>query len=339
VVNGVANDKGAIGYSGIEYKTSDVRAIPLGRKSIRQWSSQRLKTPWRGNIRWGGLTLPTARARKSKPRCCNNGLKEVSIFHSSTLYNSLKGLNAMKCPGQDRRYWLGSAVVEVPCPECGNTVEIFRDENSGHCRHCGHRFLNPGTDFGCAQWCSLANECLGYAPQRKSGGDAAESALAARLIQWLEQEFKGNPARIAQALRIFQCAKELARIEGGDPRVVLSAALLLASGVYNSEPFESSPGQIDCGPKTAAKLEQALKHARLDEDTAQRVSQILEKCRKGEKADAIEFQIVCDSQTLVGLAAQHFAGSSDEWENLIRTSLNTEAAKNIARTLPHTRPV
>jgi phosphate transport system substrate-binding protein len=32
VVNGVANDKGAIGYSGIGYKTSDVRAVPLAMK-------------------------------------------------------------------------------------------------------------------------------------------------------------------------------------------------------------------------------------------------------------------------------------------------------------------
>ncbi len=32
VVNGVANDKGAIGYSGIGYKTADVRAIPLAKK-------------------------------------------------------------------------------------------------------------------------------------------------------------------------------------------------------------------------------------------------------------------------------------------------------------------
>jgi phosphate transport system substrate-binding protein len=33
VINGVANDKGAIGYSGIGYKTSDVRAIPLAKKA------------------------------------------------------------------------------------------------------------------------------------------------------------------------------------------------------------------------------------------------------------------------------------------------------------------
>ena len=29
VVNGVANDRSAIGYSGIGYKTSEVRAVPL----------------------------------------------------------------------------------------------------------------------------------------------------------------------------------------------------------------------------------------------------------------------------------------------------------------------
>jgi phosphate transport system substrate-binding protein len=33
VINGVANDKGAIGYSGIGYKTADVRAIPLAKKA------------------------------------------------------------------------------------------------------------------------------------------------------------------------------------------------------------------------------------------------------------------------------------------------------------------
>jgi phosphate transport system substrate-binding protein len=33
VVNGVANDKGAVGYSGIGYKTSDVRAVLVGKKA------------------------------------------------------------------------------------------------------------------------------------------------------------------------------------------------------------------------------------------------------------------------------------------------------------------
>jgi predicted RNA-binding Zn-ribbon protein involved in translation (DUF1610 family) len=245
----------------------------------------------------------------------------------------------MKCPGQDRRYWLGNAVIEVPCPECGNAVEIFRDENAGHCRSCGHRFLNPGTDFGCAQWCSLATECLVYAPQRQSGSEATESALAARLIQWVEQEFKSDPACIAHALRVFQYAKELVHKEGGDPRVVLSTALLLATGAYESGLIESQPGQFGRQPEAMPKMKAALEHMRFDEDTARRVCNILENCGKGENIDAIEFQIVCDSQTLARLATEHFAGSSGEWDNMIQTSLRTEAARNMARCLFHSRAV
>jgi hypothetical protein len=86
-------------------------------------------------------------------------------------------------------------------------------------------------------------------------------------------------------------------------------------------------------------VEQALQHLRLEQDTAGRVCQILENCRKGEDSDSIEFRIVCDSQTLAGLAAERFAGSSGEWENLIQTRLRTEAARNMARSLFHARAV
>jgi hypothetical protein len=219
----------------------------------------------------------------------------------------------MKCPGQDRRYWKGGAVYEMPCPECGYTVEIFKDENAGRCRRCGHRFLNPGADFGCAQWCSLSNECLGIAPERGSEGDSGECALAARLIQWVEQEFRSDPSFIVHALRVYQYAKELVRKEGGDPRVVLSAALLFATGEHTSGPAEIAPEQSSCLPEAQAKVKEALQHLRLDEETAKRV------CH--------------DSQTLAKLAAEHFVGARGEWEKIIQSSLRTETAKNKARGL------
>ena len=102
----------------------------------------------------------------------------------------------MKCPGQDRSCWTGDFVREIPCPECGAAVEVFRDENSGRCRRCGHKFFAPGADFGCAQWCSLAKECLGFAPERQPQPGSAEGALAARLIQRVEAVFKNDPASI-----------------------------------------------------------------------------------------------------------------------------------------------
>jgi len=215
-------------------------------------------------------------------------------------------------------------------------VEIFRDESAGRCRRCGHRFLNPGTDFGCAKWCSLANECLGFAPQRQSEGDSTESALAARLIQWVEQEFKSDPACITYALKVFQYAKELVRKEGGNPRVVLSAALLLATGAHTSGPVGSPPEQCSRLPEAPAKVREALEHMKLDPDTTRRICQILENCRTGEDSEAIEFQIVCDSLSLAKLATEPFVGSPGHTETMIQTSLRTEAAKDKARGLCHT---
>ena len=182
----------------------------------------------------------------------------------------------MKCPGQDPRYWTGEVVSEVPCPECGATVEIFRDEKAGRCRHCGHRFANPGADFGCAQWCAMANECLGLSPQRQSQPGSAEGALAARLIQWIEGRFKDDPLRIARALKAFQRAKELVRKEGGDPRVVVCAALLLAVGQEQS-------------------AEDTLRLVGVDADVVARVRDIMLACRQGGILDAVEFRVVRDA--------------------------------------------
>ena len=46
----------------------------------------------------------------------------------------------MKCPGQDMRYWKPGDIFEVPCPECGEPTEFYKDEVQRLCRRCGTRF-------------------------------------------------------------------------------------------------------------------------------------------------------------------------------------------------------
>ena len=70
----------------------------------------------------------------------------------------------MQCPGQDNRYWDGEAVFEAPCPHCGNELEFFKDDSQRSCKQCGKRVLNPRIDFGCAAYCSHAEQCLGSMP-------------------------------------------------------------------------------------------------------------------------------------------------------------------------------
>jgi hypothetical protein len=227
----------------------------------------------------------------------------------------------MKCPGQDRSCWTGERVREIPCPECGAAVEIFRDENAGRCLRCGHKFLAPGAMLGCAQWCSVAKECLGFAPQRGESLGSAESALAARLIQRVEKVFTNEPARIAYALRVFQFAKELVRAEGGDPRVVLCASLLLATdGGSNSQP-------------EAVSVEEVLREMGLDEATLTRVLQLVTNYRTGQNMASMELQIVCDSEKLARWAVEPLDGSPDEREAAIHASLHTETGRRKARSL------
>ena len=240
----------------------------------------------------------------------------------------------MKCPGQDRGNWTGDPVREAPCPECGAAVEIFRDEGAGHCPRCGHQFLALAADFGCAQWCSVAKECLGFAPDRQSQPGSAEGVLAARLIQRVERVCKNDPARIAHALRVFQFAKELVREEGGDPRVVLCASLLLSTGAFESDGAENA----NEGPTYRREAREILRQMNLDEVTQARVCQIMLAARGGQDLDAIELRVVCDSDQLAKLAVRYFAGTHDELEDMIQASLRTETGRRKARGLAQVEP-
>ena len=75
----------------------------------------------------------------------------------------------MKCPGQDTRNWKPGDIFEVECPNCGATVEFFKDEVVRKCK-CGVRIKNPRLDIGCAEWCQYADQCL----------SVSESAIVAK---------------------------------------------------------------------------------------------------------------------------------------------------------------
>jgi hypothetical protein len=235
----------------------------------------------------------------------------------------------MKCPGQDRRYWAADAVAEMPCPRCGSAVEIFKDESSGRCARCGYRFLNPGADFGCAQWCAMAEQCVGPVPQAQSSSGAGNRAPAARLIEGIEEAIGQDQARLARALRAFQYAKELAAKEGGDPRVALAAALLLEIGFPDSELLESSGGPVpECGALFRANV--ILDGSGLDAESRRQVWQILQGAQPGNELRTVEHNIAWDCYRLTRLAEVYRDGPATEAAGAIASRLQTEAAKQKA---------
>ncbi len=231
----------------------------------------------------------------------------------------------MRCPGQDRRYWTEDSVFEVPCPECGAAVEFFKDEASGRCTRCGHRFPNPGMDFGCAKWCALAEQCLGVVPERDSASISTEGALAARLIQKVGEAFDGDPDRLTRTLKVFHHARQLVFSEGGDPRVVLAAALLRDVGATDRATGQAGAAE---GP---AKARQILQDIAADEETIRSVCEIVAAHEAGRQLDSIESRIVRDAGTLAAFAAEGYGDDPDEQLRTLTRELTTDAAKEWAQ--------
>jgi hypothetical protein len=70
-----------------------------------------------------------------------------------------------RCPGQDMRYWKPEDIFLAACPFCGG--EFWKDEPLRVCPSCRKEVRNPKQDFGCADWCKHAAECLNPAPEEK----------------------------------------------------------------------------------------------------------------------------------------------------------------------------
>ncbi|GAB6904802.1 hypothetical protein JCM12296A_06360 [Desulfosarcina cetonica] len=139
----------------------------------------------------------------------------------------------MKCPGQDTLYWKPGAIFEVACPECGTSVEFFKDDTARKCPKCQHRFVNPNMDFGCAAYCQYAEQCIGTLPEEFLL--KADDLLKDRVAIEMKRYFKGDFKRIGHAIRVARYAERIGRVEGSNPAVVLCAAYLHDIGIVQAE--------------------------------------------------------------------------------------------------------
>lgn len=130
----------------------------------------------------------------------------------------------MKCPGQDTQFWNASAIFEAPCPQCGAQVEFFKDDTTRKCGRCGHRFVNPRMDFGCAAYCNFAEQCLGDLPAElvAQKEDLFKDRVAVAVKRHLKSDFK----TIGRAARRAHHAEQLCQAEKGNLAAVIIAAYL-----------------------------------------------------------------------------------------------------------------
>ena len=237
----------------------------------------------------------------------------------------------MKCPGQDSRYWGKESIFEAKCPNCGNTVEFFKDDTMRTCKVCGHKFLNPKMDFGCASYCKYAEQCLGGLPPELIA--QREGLLKDRVAIEMKRYFGTDFKRIAHATRVARYAERIGKEEGADMAVVMAAAYLHDIGIKEAErKYNSSAAkyQEELGPAVARDILQKLgaSEALIDE-----VCDIIGHHHHPRKEETLNFKVLYDADLITNLEEEGKKRSMDKEriKQIIGKSMFTESGKRLAK--------
>lgn len=237
----------------------------------------------------------------------------------------------MKCPGQDTQYWDQNAIFETQCPECGHTMEFFKDDATRRCGHCNKKIVNPEMDFGCAAYCKYAEQCLGTLPEEfvAQQEDLLKDRVAVKMKQYFGRDFK----RIGHAGRVARYAEKIGKNEKADMAVILCAAYLHDIGIKNAEEKYGSAKaehQHVEGPPVARKILQDLgaREALIDE-----VCDIISHHHHPRDSETRNFKVVYDADMLANMDACQGKEQIDA-ETLARkidSIYLTDAGKELAR--------
>lgn len=205
----------------------------------------------------------------------------------------------MKCPGQDTQYWQEGSIFEVKCPKCGHDVEFFKDDTSRKCGSCGHRFVNPQMDFGCAAYCQYAEQCIGNLPPELLA--QKEDLLKDRVAIEMKRYFKSDFKRIGHATRVARYAERIGIGEGGNLAVILAAAYLHDIGILDAEKKHGSTAaeyQELEGPPIARSI---LVKLGAQEQLIDEVCDIVGHHHHPRSDDNLNFKVVYDADLIENL--------------------------------------
>ncbi len=237
----------------------------------------------------------------------------------------------MKCPGQDSRFWQEGAIYEVECPQCGSSVEFFKDESARKCKKCGHRFLNPKMDFGCASYCKFAAQCLGDLPPELIA--KREDLLKDRVAVEMKLFFKKDFRRISHAMKVARYAEKIVKEEGGDPGVVIAAGYLHDIGIKEAErKYDSTAAryQEQEGPPIAREI---LGRLGARPEMIEEVCDIIAHHHHPREEETSNFKCLYDADLIVNLEENHRDQPLDgeRLARIIAGNFLTETGRRLAR--------
>ncbi|MCK4788100.1 MAG: HD domain-containing protein, partial [Desulfobacteraceae bacterium] len=159
-----------------------------------------------------------------------------------------------------------------------------------------------------------------------------EKALVDSLILAMKQKFGEDQKRIAHALMVLERAQEIMIKEGGEPRVVLAAAVLHDIGIHEAErKYNSTAARYhqEEGPPVAREILSTLGagEALIDE-----VCDIVGHHHHPRDEETLSFKIVYDADLIVNLE-EHQKDREIEREKLseiIEKKMLTDSGKRLA---------
>lgn len=238
----------------------------------------------------------------------------------------------MQCPGQDSRYWSGEDVFEADCPNCGHSVEFFKDDSQQKCRKCGHKLLNPRMDFGCASYCPHAEQCLGSMPPEliAKQGDLFKDRVSIAMRKYFGEDAR----RIQHALDVTGHAEAMGKEQkDGDMMVIMAAALLHDIGIKNAElKYNSSSAKYQHieGPPVAEEILAGLK---APQELIDEVCDIIGHHHSPRAEETVNFKVLYDADLIVNTAElyRERAHTQQQLEKIVSSSFMTEAGAQEAR--------
>lgn len=230
----------------------------------------------------------------------------------------------MRCPGQDTQYWDEEAIYEVNCPKCNAAVEFYKDDTQRKCHSCGHRFVNPKMDFGCASYCQFAEQCIGTLPEGVviSSDNLLKDKVAVEMKRFFQKDFH----RIGRAMRLARYTEPIAKAEGATLAPTLCAAYL----------FEVEQASIEAeGNSQLQKAsEQILVKAGAEKPLIQQVLSLLEALSNLSSSPGPELLSLNDAKHILEVEERYKSGelSLEEFKELPK-ELKTHAGIHTAEKL------
>ncbi len=236
----------------------------------------------------------------------------------------------MKCPGQDSRYWKPGAIFNTMCPKCKKEVEFFKDDTTRKCNHCGHRFVNPKMDFGCAAYCQYAEQCIGDLPPEVAAQkeDFLKDKVAGEMKRYFKRDFK----RIGHASRVARYAERIGKAEQANMAVILTSAYLHDIGIVEAERKHQNVSpkyQHMEGPPIARSI---LEKLGAKEELIREVCDIIGHHHWPRDNDSVNFKVLYDADLIANLEEKQKEGplEKERLEKIIEKSFLTEGGREQA---------